>query len=68
MLYIVDSRTEQFNIEDSPISGPPNSATDEKGIKAVENLIVEDRRITIQEIAEILGISGGTVHAILHNH
>ena len=35
---------------------------DEKNIKAVENLVVEGRRITIQEIAEILGISSDTVH------
>ena len=58
----------QLNIEDSPRSGRPISATDEKNIKAIENLVVEDRRITIQEIAEILGISSGTVHGILHDH
>ena len=51
----------QLNIEESPRSGRPISATDEKNIKAVENLVVEDRRITIQEIAEILGILSGTV-------
>ena len=58
----------QLNIEDSPRSGRPISATDERNIKAIEDLIVEDRRITIQEIAEILGISNGTVHGILHDH
>ena len=57
-----------LNIEDSPRSGRPISAIDEKNIKAIENLVVEDRRITIQEIAEILGISSGTVHEILHDH
>ena len=46
----------QLNIEDSLRSGLPIRATDEKHIKAVENLVVEDRRITIQEIAESLGI------------
>ena len=58
----------QLNIEDSPRSGRPISSTDEKNIKAIENLVVEDRRITIQEIAKILGISSGTVHGILHDH
>ena len=58
----------QLNIEDCPRSGRPISATDEKNIKAIENLVVEDGRITIQEIAEILGISSGTVHGILHDH
>ena len=55
----------QLNIEDSPRSGRLINATDEKNIKAVENLDVEDRGITIQEIAEILGISNGTVHGTL---
>ena len=58
----------QLNIEDSPRSGRPISATDERNIKAGENLVVENRRITIYEIAEILGISSGTVHGILHDH
>ena len=58
----------QLNIEESLRSGRPISAMDEKSIKAVENLVVEDRRLTIQEIAEILGILSGTVHGILHDH
>ena len=47
----------QLNIEDSPRSGRPISATDEKNIQAGEKLVVEERRITIHEIAEILRIS-----------
>ena len=58
----------QLNIEESPRSGRPISATNEKNIKAVENLVVEDRRITIQKIAEIRSILSGTVHGILHDH
>ena len=41
----------QLNIEGSPRSDRPISAMDEKSVKAVENLVVEDRRISIQEIA-----------------
>ena len=58
----------QLNIEDSPRSGRLISVTDEKNIKAVENLVVEDRRTTIQKIAEILGISSGTIHGIFRDH
>ena len=47
----------QLNIENRPRSGRPISAPDERNIKAVEKLVIEDRRITIQEIAEILRIS-----------
>ena len=58
----------QLNIKDSLRSGRSISAMDEKNIKVVENLVVEDRRITIQKIAEILGISSGSVRGILHDH
>ena len=57
-----------LNIEDRPSSGRTISATDERTIRAVENLVIEDRRITIQAIAEILSISSGTAHGILHDH
>ena len=56
----------QLNIEDRPRSRRPISATDEKKIKVVGNLVVEDRRITIQEIPEIPGISSSNVRGILH--
>ena len=55
----------QLNIEDRRRSSQPISATDEKNIRAEENLVVEDCRTIIQEIAEILG---GTVHGVLHDH
>ena len=58
----------QLKIEDRPRSGRPISATNEKNIKAVEKLVVEDRQITIQEIAQILGISSSTVHGIFYDH
>ena len=57
-----------LKIEDRPRSGRPISATNEKNIKAVEKLVVEDRQITIQEIAQMLGISSSIVHGILHDH
>ncbi|CAF3527620.1 unnamed protein product [Rotaria sp. Silwood1] len=52
----------QLNVEDSPKCGRPITTTDDQTIKAVECLIIEDRRITIQQIADALGISTGTVH------
>ena len=58
----------QLKIEDRPRSDRSISTTNEKNIKAVEKLVVEDRQITIQEIAEILGISSSIVHGILHDH
>ena len=61
-------KNRQLNIEDSPNSEQTISATDERTIRPVENLVIEDRRITIQAIAEFLSISSGTAHGILHDH
>ena len=58
----------QLNIKDSLRSGRSISATDEKNTKVVENLVVEECRITIQKIAEFLGISNSSVRGILHHH
>jgi histone-lysine N-methyltransferase SETMAR len=37
-------------------------------VAQVEQLVMEDRRATVEEIAESLGMSVGTVHRILHEH
>ncbi|CAF3389873.1 unnamed protein product, partial [Rotaria sp. Silwood2] len=42
----------KLNIEDSPRSGQPITATNDQTIKVVENLIIEDCRITLQRIAD----------------
>ena len=58
-------KNRQLNIEDS---GRTISTTNERTIRTVEDLIIEDRRITIQATAEILSISSGTIHGILHDY
>ncbi|CAF2788252.1 unnamed protein product [Rotaria sp. Silwood2] len=58
----------KLNIKDGPKCGRPISTTDDKTIKAVECLITEHRRMTIEQIADALGISIGTVHDIIHEH
>ncbi|CAF1555029.1 unnamed protein product [Rotaria sp. Silwood1] len=58
----------QLSIENDPRCGRPITATDDQTIADVESLIIEDRRITIQQIADILSISTGTVHGIIHDH
>ena len=62
------SKNRQLNIEDSPSSGRTINTTDERTIRTVEDLVIEDRRVTIQATAEILSISSGIVHGILHDY
>lgn len=56
----------QLKIQDGLKCGRPITATEDQISKAVECLIIEDRRITIQELADALGISTGTIHGIIH--
>ena len=42
-------------------------ATDEEMCKKVRDLLYSDRRIQVEEIAQALGISHGSVSTILHN-
>lgn len=54
-------------IEDNCKDGPQVTTTDNQTIKAVENLIIEDRRIAIHQKAYALDISVSTVHHIIHD-
>ena len=37
-------------------------------VEAAQSLVMDDRRITVEEIAAALNISKGSVHTILHDH
>ena len=52
---------------DEERSGRPLDATDEEMCKKVWDLIYSDRRIEVEEIAQALGISHGSVSTILHD-
>ena len=48
-------------------SGRPLDATDEEMCKKVRDLVYSDRQIQVEEIAQALGISHGSVSTILHD-
>ena len=54
-------------LEDEARSGCPLDATDEEMCKKVRDLVYSDRRIQVEEIAQALGISHGSVSTILHD-
>ena len=54
-------------LEDEARSGRPLDATDEEMCKEVQDLVYSDRRIQVEEIAQALGISHGSVSTILHD-
>ena len=56
-----------MSLEDETRSGHPLDATDEEMCKKVWGLVYSDRRIQVEEIAQALGISYGSVSTILHD-
>ena len=56
------------SLEDEARSGRPLDATDEEMCKKVRDLVYSDRWIQVEEIAQALGISHGSVSTILHDH
>ena len=56
-----------MSLEDEASSGRPLDATDEEKCKKVRDLVYSDRRIQVEEIAQALGISHGSVSIILHD-
>ena len=55
------------SLEDEARSGRPLHVADEEMCKKVRDLVYSDRRIQVEEIAQALGISDGSVSTILHD-
>ena len=45
--------------------GCPKSVTTDHQIEAIHSMVMNDRRVTVQHIADTMGISVGSVHAAL---
>lgn len=54
------------SLDDDPREGRPKSATTPEIVKKVHDMILDDRRIKVREIAEAVGISKERVGHILH--
>ena len=55
------------SLEDEARSARPLDATDKEMCKKNRDLVYSDRRIQVEEIAQALGISHGSVSTILHD-
>ena len=63
--WIREFKEGRNSVEDEQRSGRPRTSTTEEHIIAVRRAVELDRRVTIEAIAEEVGISHGRVHAIL---
>ena len=55
------------SLEDETRSGRPSDATDEEMCNKVRDLVYSDRRIKVEEIANALHISHGSISTTLHD-
>lgn len=55
------------DIEDDARSGRPSSSTNDENVKKIKAIVLANRRITIREAAEEIGISYGSCEAIFTN-
>lgn len=53
--------------EDEHREGRPSTSSTEDNVKKVEDVVLADRRVTIRHVAEVTGISYGSVQRILVN-
>ena len=65
--WVGEFKCGRMSLEDEARSGRPLDATDEEMYKKVRDLVYSDRRIQVEEIAQALGISYGSVSTILHD-
>ncbi|KAK9877482.1 hypothetical protein WA026_018591 [Henosepilachna vigintioctopunctata] len=57
----------RISLQDEFCEGRPKSVVP-KTIDGVRELILQDRHVTYREIETTLGISGTSIHSILHKH
>ena len=55
------------SLEDETRSGHPSDATDEEVCNKVRDLVYSDRQVKVEEIANALHISHGSISTILHD-
>lgn len=53
--------------EDEHREGRPSTSLTEENVKKVEEVVLEDRRVTIRHVAEVTGLSYGSIQRILAN-
>jgi len=54
------------SVDSEPHNGRPSTSRNDNVISQVQTLLMQDRRVTVRELADEAGVSIGSVHAILN--
>ena len=65
--WVGEFKRGRSSLEDEARPGRPLDTTDEEMCKKAQDLVYSDRRIQVEEIAQALGFSHGSVSTILHD-
>ena len=65
--WVGEFKHNRMSLEDETRSGRPSDATDEEMCNKVRDLVYSDRRIKVEEIANALHISHGSISTTLHD-
>jgi hypothetical protein len=57
-----------MSTSDAELSGCPVEATTPEIIDKIHDMVMDDRRVKVREIASAVGILSERVHNILHQH
>ena len=65
--WVGEFKRSRTSLKDETRSGRPSDATDEEMCNKVRDLVYSDKRIIVEEIANALHISHGSVSTTLHD-
>ncbi|XP_020282790.1 histone-lysine N-methyltransferase SETMAR-like [Pseudomyrmex gracilis] len=66
--WVTDFKRGRTSCEDAHRSGRPNKVTTPAMIQKIHKIVMDDCRLKLRDIAEIVDISSERVHNILHEH